>query len=287
MPSGGAQSSEARASSRSVGAAPDGSAPTPNVRSDAAPPVAVGPVADVPSGLDAVRACLTHWGELRLAPEPEYQAISAKTLATKLGFRRPRKSALGAFCEPELRPDLCAHTDCTVPGLAFTWKPEAASDDYGATGFLIVEEPTGQASAYRIGNVELWEPEFACGCMGGSEFARVTRPAPDLVVVTYLAQTRPRAMCGESTSTSTWFLNEALHPIAAIFTAEPDTGPSAVEVQRSGDEVRVRSPQGCEARVAWSELTEAALREMEQRPSGTRMNLDAPRRARVLSAPTR
>lgn len=221
----------------------------------------------MPSGLEAVRECLTHWGELRLVPEPAYRAKSAKALATKLGFRQPRAPALGAFCEPELLPDLCAYADCTVPGLAFAWKPESARDDHGATGLLIVEEPTGQAAAYKVGNLELWEPELRCGCMSGSEFTRVTRPAPNVVVVAYFAQTRPRQMCNELYSTSTWLLDESAQPVAAVFTAEPDTGPTAIEVRRSDDEVRVRNPQGCVARVSWSELTEAALREVEQRSS--------------------
>lgn len=281
MPSGGAQTAEASDASSSAGVAPAGPVPMSSFGREAAPLVTVGSLADVPSGIEAVRECLKHWGELRLAPELAYQARSAQALAAKLGFRQPRQSALGAFCAPELRSDLCAYADCTVPGLAFTWKREASSDGHGATGLLIVEEPTGQASAYRVGNLELWEPEFACGCLSGSEFARVTRPAANVVVVAYFAQTRPGRMCNESYSTSTWFLDESAHPVAAVFTGEPDTGPTAIEVQRSDDHVRVRNPQGCEARVAWSELAEAALREVQQRPSnGTRTNLQVPKSAR-------
>lgn len=198
-------------------------------------------------------------------PSPQRQSTR-----TKLGFRDRRDPALAAFCEPELREGLCAYTDCATPGLAFTWKLDTARDAHGATGLLIIEAPTGLVSAYQVGNLELWEPEFACGCMGGSEFARVTRAEPDVVVVAYLAQTRPGRMCNESYSTSTWFLDEAAFPVAAVFTNEPDTGPTAVEVRRTADEVYVRTPRGCEARVAWSELTEAALGEA---PSGIRINL--------------
>jgi len=73
-------------------------------------------------------------------------------------------------------------------------------------------------------------------------------------------------MCDESYSTSTWFLDEAERPVAAVLTNEPDTGPAAVAVRRS-EEIHVRAPGGCEARIAWSELREAALREAEQRAS--------------------
>ena len=231
-----------------------------------AAPAAVGPIApsQIPSGLEAVRACLQYHGEVRLAPKPAYQAKSARALATKLGFRARPEPPLEAFCEPELQPSLCAYTDCTVPGVAFTWKPVPPREGHGATGLLVIEEKTGQARAYAVEQLELWEPEFACNCMGGSEFARVTRPEPDIVVVAYLAETRPARMCNEASSTSTWFLDEALHPVAVIKTEGVDTGPTAVEIRRSNDQIHVRVPGRCEAVVTWSELKAAASAEAER-----------------------
>lgn len=254
--------------SSSVGSPSVEPAPMSSSDHEATAPLAAGPVVTVPSGLEAIRTCLASWAELRLAPEPAYRAKTTKALATQLGFRQPRTPALSAFCEPELRADLCAYANCSAPGVAFTWKRAAPKHGHGASGLLIVEAPTGQAAAYAVGALELWEPEFACGCMAGSEFARVTRPRPDVVVVAYFAQNRPRGMCDESYSTSTWFLDEAERPVAAVLTNEPDTGPTAVAVRRSDDEIHVRAPGGCEARIAWSELRDAALREAEQRASG-------------------
>lgn len=228
-------------------------------------PADVGPIAQsqVPSGLEAVRSCLQYFGELRLAPKPAFQAKSARALATKLGFRARRTPSLEAFCEPELRPKICAYADCSVPGFAFAWQMAKPRDGDGATALLVIEDTAGQANAYRVGEVELWEPEFACGCMAASEFARVTRPQPDVVVVAYFAQTRPGRMCAEAYSTSTWFLDDALHPVAAVVSYEND-GPTAVEVQRSADQILVRIQGRCEAVVAWPELEAAAIGEAQR-----------------------
>lgn len=240
-------------------------AAAPASASNEATPAAAEPKAQsqVPSGLDAVRSCLQYYGELRLAPKPAYQAKNARALATKLGFRARGTPPLEAFCEPELRPTLCAYADCSVPGFAFAWQLAKPRDGDGATGLLVIEDTTGEARAYRVGELELWEPEFACGCMAASEFARVTRPQPDVVVVAYFAQTRPGRMCAEAYSTSTWFLDEMLHPVATVVSYE-NTGPTAVEVQRSEERVLVRIQGRCEAVVAWPELEAAANAEAQR-----------------------
>ncbi|HKO51750.1 MAG TPA: hypothetical protein VJV79_28765 [Polyangiaceae bacterium] len=172
-----------------------------------------------------------------------------------------------AFCEPDLRPTLCAYSDCKATGLAFLWKMDAPRDGYGATGLLAIQEPSGQARAYRVGSLELSEVEYPCDCTMISAFAHVTRPAPDVVVVAYFAQTRQARLCNDANSTSTWLLDEAAQPVMAIVTTVEETSPHAVELRRSGDEVRVRVPTICEATMTWHDLKEAANGEAELRSS--------------------
>jgi len=248
----------------------DGSPAAPSAAYTAAAPVAAEPVAAAPSRLESFSSCVRQGGEFRLVPEPAYQAKSARTLATKLGFYTQSQPPMQAFCEPELHPTLCAYADCALPHVAFTWKLSAPRDGYGALGLLIIEEPRGQARAYRVESIQLSEQEFPCNCMAGDEFARVTRPAPDVVIVAYHAQSRPGRMCSDAYSTSTWLLDETARPVASILTGVEDTDPNAIEVRRSADEVRVRVPRVCEASIAWSELREAASREAEQRSNKTK-----------------
>jgi len=164
----------------------------------------------------------------------------------------PGASLRDAFCEPQLWEKHCAYTDCwSAPGSALIWKPlDKHSDDLN--GLLLIEEPGAAVAAYAVGDLELNEPEFACGCMAGSEFTTVSQPAPDTLVVEYQAQSRVGRMCSDRYSKSTWLLDEGRRPVAAVI----ETGalpPSRVKVTRSPGELRIQLDR-CEAAADWAEL---------------------------------
>jgi hypothetical protein len=224
----------------------------------AEPPPPTPPTPQVGHGLQAVRDCLSGIGKLKPRPKPLYSSKNLRGLAARLGLKtQPGEPAQDAFCEPELWPEHCGYTDCaSVAGAFLIWKRDKRSDNLDS--LFVLEEVGGAAKAYQLGQLYLNEPEFACGCMEGNEFAKVSQDTPDTIVAEHLGAIRPGRMCATAYTKSTWLLDAERHVVAVI--VEDAIGvppPSQVVITRSPSELRVKNGERCEAVVDWAELESA------------------------------